>query len=241
MGGHEAPLESVEAMAERYLAELRRVQPHGPYFLCGHSFGGLIAYELAQRLRAAGEEVGLLVLLDTWTPRPAQLSFPLLLRAVRRQAAAELRALARPDLYLGKNVRRVLTAARLLSQRGADPAEAGLPSWFRDVRRANLRAAARYRARPLDAPVLLVRAAQRKLIEPLFAWEDVVKGPLQVATVGGTHVTMIEPAHIRAVGEVLAGYLEAAQARGKPSAQPQPVEHPSQPRPSGAGQPTPGI
>ncbi len=56
-----------EAAAD-YIAELRQVQPHGPYLLGGFSGGGLTAWEMAQQLEAAGEEVALLVLLDTPLP-----------------------------------------------------------------------------------------------------------------------------------------------------------------------------
>lgn len=220
VGGHEAPLGSVEEMAERYLGEVRKVQPHGPYYLCGHSFGGLIAYELAGRLQAAGEEVGLLVLLDTWTPRPAQLSATLLSRALRRQVDTEVQGLARPGAYLRKSAKRIRTAFRLLAQRGADPSELDFPSWFRAVRRSNLGAAARYRAGRLDVQALLVRAEQRKLIEPLFAWEDLLQRPFEVATVGGTHVTMVETAHIQAVGQIVAAHLLSAQRRPSRAARP---------------------
>ena len=47
---------------------MRRVQPDGPYQLGGWSFGGLVAYEMAQQLRAAGADVALLALLDTVAP-----------------------------------------------------------------------------------------------------------------------------------------------------------------------------
>ncbi|MEO0425277.1 MAG: thioesterase domain-containing protein, partial [Pseudomonadota bacterium] len=50
---------SVQTMAERYLHEVREVQPQGPYRLCGFSFGGKIAYEMACRLRGEGEDVSL--------------------------------------------------------------------------------------------------------------------------------------------------------------------------------------
>ena len=60
----------IEAMAERYLEKLREVQPHGPYLLAGRCNGVTVAYEMAQRLRAAGEEVPLLVALDS-DPPPA--------------------------------------------------------------------------------------------------------------------------------------------------------------------------
>lgn len=58
----------VEEMAEEYLRELRGFQPHGPYRLCGASFGGLVAYEAARQLREAGESVSILALIDTYAP-----------------------------------------------------------------------------------------------------------------------------------------------------------------------------
>ncbi len=58
----------VEDMAEEYLREVRRFQPNGPYRLCGASFGGLVAYEAARRLREAGEAVSVLALIDTYAP-----------------------------------------------------------------------------------------------------------------------------------------------------------------------------
>jgi thioesterase domain-containing protein len=60
----------IEAMADRYIEALRRVQPHGPYLLAGRCNGATVAYEMAQRLRAAGEEVPLLATLDS-DPPPA--------------------------------------------------------------------------------------------------------------------------------------------------------------------------
>jgi amino acid adenylation domain-containing protein len=57
-------LTSVEEMAQTYLEEVQRVQPQGPYHLCGYSFGGIIAFEMAQRLRTAGHEVGMVGLID---------------------------------------------------------------------------------------------------------------------------------------------------------------------------------
>jgi len=56
---------SVEAMAVDYLREIKAHQRHGPYHLCGYSFGGLVAFEMARRLQEAGEEVGLVGLFDT--------------------------------------------------------------------------------------------------------------------------------------------------------------------------------
>ena len=59
---------SIQAMAERFAALVRRAQPHGPYRLGGYCDGGLVAYELARRLRAEGEQVELVLLVDTRLP-----------------------------------------------------------------------------------------------------------------------------------------------------------------------------
>jgi thioesterase domain-containing protein len=65
--GH-SPLTDIPEMASRYLEEVRRVQPEGPYLLGGWSIGGNIAFEMAQQLQRAGQEVALLVLIDTFSP-----------------------------------------------------------------------------------------------------------------------------------------------------------------------------
>jgi thioesterase domain-containing protein len=51
-------------MANHYTAEIRRVQPRGPYYLGGYCFGGIVAFETAQRLQKDGDHVDLLALLD---------------------------------------------------------------------------------------------------------------------------------------------------------------------------------
>ncbi|WP_216216044.1 type I polyketide synthase [Amycolatopsis aidingensis] len=61
---------SVEDRVTHYLPELRAIQPHGPYRIAGWSFGGFLAYEMAQQLRRAGEEVELLAMIDPILPLP---------------------------------------------------------------------------------------------------------------------------------------------------------------------------
>jgi pimeloyl-ACP methyl ester carboxylesterase len=54
----------LEDMAAHYIQEIRKVQPHGPYRLLGYSFGGTVALEMAHQLRAAGEIVAPIGMLD---------------------------------------------------------------------------------------------------------------------------------------------------------------------------------
>jgi acetoacetyl-CoA synthetase len=66
LDGRAEPFDSIEDMARFYLGEIRRIQPAGPYLLAGFSFGGLVALEMAQQLRAEGETVRFLALLDSF-------------------------------------------------------------------------------------------------------------------------------------------------------------------------------
>jgi thioesterase domain-containing protein/acyl carrier protein len=64
LDGESAPLTCVEDIADYYLEAIRTVQPQGPYLLGGHSFGAIVAFEMAQRLHRQGKKVALLALLD---------------------------------------------------------------------------------------------------------------------------------------------------------------------------------
>lgn len=83
--GKERLPRSIEDFAARYIGEIRKVQPQGPYHLLGFSAGGTIAYEMALQLQEAGEVVALLGLIETGTGRYR--------RAVRQARAALLRRL----------------------------------------------------------------------------------------------------------------------------------------------------
>lgn len=66
--GDEIRLRTVEAIATSYVRQLKEAQPRGPYLLCGYSFGGVAAFEMAQQLVAMGDSVPLLVMMDTYAP-----------------------------------------------------------------------------------------------------------------------------------------------------------------------------
>ncbi|MSP59688.1 MAG: acyltransferase domain-containing protein [Myxococcales bacterium] len=68
LDGESAPDHRIEDMARHYVEAIRTVQPRGPYHIGGFSFGCLVAFEMAQQLAAAGEEVALLALVDEPAP-----------------------------------------------------------------------------------------------------------------------------------------------------------------------------
>nr|VFJ93684.1 MAG: Thioesterase domain-containing protein [Candidatus Kentron sp. LFY] len=68
LDGESEPDTRVEAMAARYIREIRTVQADGPYLLGGHSLGGWVALEMAKQLRQEGEQVARLAIFDTTVP-----------------------------------------------------------------------------------------------------------------------------------------------------------------------------
>jgi amino acid adenylation domain-containing protein len=62
------PHTQIEDIAAFFIKALQTIQPQGPYRIAGWSFGGLVAFEMAQQLQAQGQQVAFLALLDTWVP-----------------------------------------------------------------------------------------------------------------------------------------------------------------------------
>lgn len=70
---NETSFPSVEQLAELFIQDLRKLQPHGPYQFCGYSTFGLVAYEMGRLLQSQGEEVPFLALFDIWHPKFLQM------------------------------------------------------------------------------------------------------------------------------------------------------------------------
>ena len=66
------PFYRLEILASQYVSSLKKIQPQPPYYLAGHSFGGLVAFEMARQLSISGEKVALVAILDTTAPIASQ-------------------------------------------------------------------------------------------------------------------------------------------------------------------------
>jgi amino acid adenylation domain-containing protein len=222
LDGDEAPHERIEAMAADYLAEIRAVQPAGPYRLGGWSMGAVVAFEMARQLEAAGDAVELLALVDPSTPEEG---------AVRPLSGADDPGLlASFALHLGIPPERVaVTPAEILA---LDPAERLRHAWeaaraegavppdldftrferLWSVFRHNVDALRRYRPGRLaaGAGVLLVRAEGGSDPEGTSAarWRALTGGRVTVGTSPGDHFGMVREPHVRVLAEVLAAHLE---------------------------------
>ncbi|MDF2998275.1 MAG: dhbF [Xanthobacteraceae bacterium] len=210
---------SVEDMAGAYLDEMRRVQPKGPYYLIGWSFGGVVAYEMAHRLRQAGEEIGLLAFMDTPTPygrEEPDLTFD----EVMRILAADLETIERKFELPGK--RRVSNQTVTIEQVIATAQRMGVAPPEYSVSEAKRKIAVyancvhlfrRYDPPSSDVPILLFRATRQKGLE--YRWRDYTRAAISTRKVRCNHVQMgFEPfTHILA-GDLLA-ILQGAEVKRK--------------------------
>nr|WP_244239126.1 non-ribosomal peptide synthetase [Corallococcus carmarthensis] len=209
--------ESIEEMATLYIEAIRTVQPHGPYQLGGWSLGGLVAYEMAQRLREAGEAVDLLALIDTHVPgltKPSQdaTRFDAETRARLAFAHATATAFGQDLSVSDESLAQGGDDAMLdhLLQEGLRArildAHAG-PTQLRvlfNVFRANLFAQEKYVPRPYDGTALLLSAGEAPAALPRHrGWEPLVRGGLEVHTVPGGHHALMQDPHLGPVVEHL--------------------------------------
>ncbi len=193
--GRSAPHETVPDMARDYLAEIREVQPHGPYFLGGYSGGGCIAYEMARQLRAIGEQVAFVGMIDTPSPHQAERSkvergFIHLRRLVRNGPLYPWRIL---KMKLGQ--RAAYKESQALRARGET-----LPQDLRghEMQNAFDRAFFRYQVEPYDGEVVLFRAEHepgtRYRRDRRLGWGDAARGGMVVVDCPGDHMSMcVEP------------------------------------------------
>jgi amino acid adenylation domain-containing protein len=104
---------TVEQMAAHYLSEIRKVQPGGPYYLGGYCFGGIVAFEMAQQLRRAGEQAAL-VALFTAPLRFHRLVADAKSEPPRRTASGRLATLRKSPLrVLYRRIAHLVTSSRV--------------------------------------------------------------------------------------------------------------------------------
>ncbi|WP_293577353.1 type I polyketide synthase [Phaeobacter sp.] len=149
--GDDSPHDRLDDAARDYLAEIRSVQPHGPYLLGGFSGGGLTAYEMAQQLDADGEETAALILLDT--PLPMRPALSRQDRVLIKWAELRKKGLGYLAEWLGNRI------AWEIEKRKQRPAEDGTAPVFnnRKVELAFRAALPKYDLKPWPGPFTLFR------------------------------------------------------------------------------------
>jgi acetoacetyl-CoA synthetase len=212
----EAPHATVEAMAADCIAEIRTHSPAGPYALAGYSFGGLVAFEMAAMLRAAGEVVEFVGLFDTdvhdvcLAPRERMIYRTLrtLHRITSRLPAPSKGLLARA---------RAALRSRIEQRLGATCSEIPMPRWRTESlppAMARVDAAAwaafhSYRPRLHSGPTTFFHALQRApdYCNPLPILRAATEDQLNIVDVPGDHFTMIQEPHVRQLAARVSTFL----------------------------------
>jgi acetoacetyl-CoA synthetase len=222
----EEPQQSVEEMAASYVETIRELQPEGPYRIAGHSFGGLLAFEIARLLSEQGQQVDWLGLIDAELATAAQpparrwghrLALPYhYARAALRQPRAALRAaLGIVPRLLRRGFSRLHRDAALAESEatwmeGASAQHQRLATRF-------LQLAADYRPQPYRGSMTYLLPTVRRFhlfADPLPVWRRVTAGTIEIERVPGPHVGMVSGDSAPVVAAIVDRHLGSRNENG---------------------------
>ncbi|GAC1448561.1 MAG: hypothetical protein NVSMB9_31850 [Isosphaeraceae bacterium] len=221
------PVRLIERLASAFVADLRAAFPEGPYHLGGHSYGAFLALEMARQLQQVGRPVGLVALLDPWSPRHPRKLVWWERGSLQRKHLAQLSPGAQASYLRERFVARmrsrwnrlrlpapVAPAAPIDRQTELEQRPDRLRQSIAD--HVSLARAHRYRG-----PVVLFRASERPpgfhgygFDDPLNGLSPLVDGKITVCPVPGNHFAMLEEPALVVVAEGIRKALAAFH--GKP-------------------------
>ncbi|MGH8019233.1 MAG: non-ribosomal peptide synthetase, partial [Opitutaceae bacterium] len=223
--GRQKPLDRVETIAANLIAQIREVCPSGPYSLTGYCYGGVVAYEVARQLTAAGEKVKGVVMWDSFPARCWRWRSPTgILRALRRRLAGSTPA--ERFTFFRKQAGRLRGTSKRMAKRAlgrrdlpGPAAREGLSPGIRETIIADYRALGAYKPRPYAGPVLLLRTKEneRERIAherlPLNGWDTLLLGRADVVDFPCEHLEILqEPVASEAAGRMAAFLREADES-----------------------------
>jgi amino acid adenylation domain-containing protein len=226
------PFTRIEDMARFYVKEIRKFQPEGPYFLGGFCFGGNVAFEMAHHLAAIGEEIGLLVMLESsppnvdqkqsWTATAAKYSLENLVENVKEFVSVS----PQQQLAMLKNKSKRLK--QKIRSRIASPPQDGpkvelkdmidlanYPEGYVQYAETHWHALTQYHPQPYPGEIVLFRAKKQGLtnFNHTLGWDALVEDRVQVNVIPGTHENMLQEPNVQIVAAKLRHLLDAAQQR----------------------------
>jgi amino acid adenylation domain-containing protein len=212
--GRTEPLGSIPEMAAQYVDAIRARQSEGPYWLGGASFGGVVAYEMAQILHAQGQNA-FVAMMDTGGP--GNMPLPIAdgdagivaylcdIGALDPALAAEIRDLP-PEEQLGRFVRHTGQRSRILPPMPPEQMRHFLNLW-----RVGFKAMLEYVPAPSHCPVVFFRAKERDAVNshtPERGWRNLLLGSFELHEVPGNHITMNYAPNVKCIADLLTGYME---------------------------------
>ena len=215
----EPALLRLEDMASYYIAEMRKLQPEGPYNLLGYSFGGIVAMEMAQQLRAAGQTVGLLGMLDSKSPDYMKAllrmrSAPSKSELDEQQPQGKLTQMSRSEKTEQLLDRIRMRLIRLSCQIATAIGVRKIPSFMKDPWSINYVANANYKPRVYEGRMTLFRAARQRMPNASadLDWGRFFTGGVDVRVLPGTHETLWSEQNVGAFAASLADSLQVGEA-----------------------------
>lgn len=224
MYGELPPHERVEDMAAAYIEAMRALQPHGPYQLVGHCFGGSVAFEMALQLRAQGQRVSLLALVETLDPTAlGQKDFSRFHNdttggAFLQMLTRGVESWSGRPLGLTVEALQALPPAELwsdvlgrLQQHGTLAPDTGIER-LHSIRRIFMNAVHNNYV-PREAwpeRITFIRGDTSKFCEGAIrgGWDKHSPVPVEAHTVPGDHVTIFTEPHVEVLGRTLRTFLE---------------------------------
>jgi thioesterase domain-containing protein len=220
----------LEQIATNYVEELRRFQPEGPYFLGGFCFGGVLALEVAQQLSQAGQEVALVVMIQSM--HPASASFDPTTTTVQRwwHRTTKRLALERDNLayrgtnYIYERLRRVWEVGRARTElaldrvtaNGRSRIHASMPYILESLTIEHDRAFDEHVPRPYHGDVVLFRASRQLsglLADSTLGWKGVIHGGLDVCDIPGHQQNLLIEPNVSRLAAELAARLRLVEQR----------------------------
>ncbi len=212
-------------VARQLVSVVRKQQPSGPYYLGGWCADGVLAFEMAQQLAGAGEQVALLALFDPPNPefsrnRTGRSKGRRLLDTLHwrvRFQLGSLRQLAIREVPPYVAERSMVLARHLADSLRArvQPAHRGNDNLFGLHHPSGIRVRIRnYLYSPYFGRLTVFRAADqfRSVADPANGWSGIARGGLTVHSVPGDHLSMFQAPNVQILGEKLASELERADA-----------------------------
>jgi amino acid adenylation domain-containing protein len=218
---------TIPSMAAYYVRQMRQVQPQGPYFLGGYSFGGVVAFEMAHQLYAVDQEVALLVLFDSSDYKNPPRRYSLVERIELDLQSQGFRLPAEKVQYLlqcvgsrlkGSLLQRFRRARDFFDQSKRLKKKSNLvtSSALEVVRESNRQALFKYQIRPYPGQITLFRAEDPDdgYIYPIDnGWTRYAEGGLQIYKIPGQHQQIFARPNVGVLAEKLEGCLRDARTK----------------------------
>jgi amino acid adenylation domain-containing protein len=206
----------IEDMAAAYIDALRAVQAEGPYLLGGWSMGGVVAFEMAQQLHRQGHEVGLLALLDSYAPNPAESiiddDMDLAISFAGDLAGLSMQELpiAYDDFRQRDQDEQLLYLLDMAKAANIVPADTD-PRWIKrlfEIFKANMYALRSYTPSIYPNRIALFRAAM-DACDPTLGWSALSSEPVAIQNIPGDHYGLLAEPNVRILAEQLTHVFES--------------------------------